>query len=315
MRAANVPTREPRRRLVRGEESSDDSAAQTPTAISFWQLNTSHMKPTPAPSKEAKTSGPAAKKQVRVRPVPGVTRAIAILRLLGRSHQPMGVKAIADALELVPSTCLHILRALVVEDLVKVDAETKRYSLGTGMLSLARSAIESSGFASLAQPVLDALARQWNVTMIGVETPGIDHMVVLALSRSQAPFRLHVDVGSRFPALVSATGRLVAAFSDVPWPQIEKRFKALRWDKPIDLAAWTREVELARKKGFSIDRGNYMNGVTVIAVPLLDAAGRVSHTLVATGLSDNLAGSASLELAKAMKKEADGLSALLPSRR
>lgn len=257
----------------------------------------------------------ALRKPPRVRPVPAVSRSIAILRLLGRTPEPMGVKGIADALSLVPSTCLHILRVLVVEELVKVDAGTKRYSLGTGMLSLARSAIESSGFASLAQPVLDALAKEWNVTMMGVETPNIDHMVVLALSRSQAPFRLHVDVGSRFPALVSATGRLVAAFSEEPWPHIEKRFKSLRWDKPIDLLAWKHEVDLVRKKGFSIDRGNYITGVTVIAVPLLDSADRLSHTLVATGLSDHLSGASSQELAKAMRKEADGLSALLPSRR
>ena len=37
----------------------------------------------------------------------------------------MGVKAIAQALDLVPSTCLHILRALVSEQLVKVDPATK----------------------------------------------------------------------------------------------------------------------------------------------------------------------------------------------
>ena len=54
---------------------------------------------------------------------------IAILRLLGRSPEPMGVKAIAQSLAMVTSTCLHILRVLVDEELVKVDA-TKRYSLG-----------------------------------------------------------------------------------------------------------------------------------------------------------------------------------------
>lgn len=254
-------------------------------------------------------------KPVRVRPVPGVTRAISILRLLGRSAHAMGVKAIADELELVPSTCLHILRALIAEDLVRIDSDTKRYSLGTGMLSLARSAIESSSFASLAQPVLDALARDWNVTMIGVETNDMEPMVVLALSRSSAPFRLHVDVGSRFPALVSATGRLVAAYSSEPWTKMESRFKSLRWEKPIDLATWKREVDQVRKRGFGIDRGYYMNGVTVIAVPLLDDTGRVTHTIVATGLSDKLAGTVGTDLASTMKKEADALSTLLPTRR
>ena len=69
------------------------------------------------------------------------------------------MKAISNALDLVPSTALHILRVLVQEELVNVDAGSKRYSLGSGMLSLARSVIERSDFPSLVQPVLDRVAR------------------------------------------------------------------------------------------------------------------------------------------------------------
>src|SRR5207253_5995145 len=47
---------------------------------------------------------------VREREVPAVRRAVAILRLLGKSETALGVNAIARALGLVPSTCLHILR-------------------------------------------------------------------------------------------------------------------------------------------------------------------------------------------------------------
>ena len=72
----------------------------------------------------------------RVREVPAVTRSIAILRLLGRMQQPMGVKAIADELGLVPSTCLHILRVLVDEELVNADPHTKRYSLGLSLIHI-----------------------------------------------------------------------------------------------------------------------------------------------------------------------------------
>jgi DNA-binding IclR family transcriptional regulator len=146
----------------------------------------------------------------------------------------MGVKAIAQALDLVTSTCLHILRVLVDEDLVQVDA-TKRYSLGVGMLALARSVIESNRFPAAVQPALDRLSLQWSVTAIGVQIGSLEHMVVLALSQSKIPFRLHVDVGSRFPTLISATGRLVAAYSDQPWTEIERRFRALRWQNAPDL--------------------------------------------------------------------------------
>src|SRR3954462_1518050 len=186
-----------------------------------------------------------------VRAVPAVSRAIAILRLLGRTRAPMGVKAIAQALDIVPSTALHILRVLVLEELVKVDAN-KQYVLGMGTLALARASLESDDFPSRAQPHLDDLSRRYAVTAIGIELPNLQHMIVVALSRTQAPVRLHVDVGSRFPTLISATGRCVAAFGDHPPAELEERFRALRWDNAPSWTAWRKEVETVRRQGYSI---------------------------------------------------------------
>lgn len=249
----------------------------------------------------------------RVRPVPAVSRAVAILRLLGKEPEPLGVKAIAQALGLVTSTCLHILRVLVEEELVKVDA-TKRYSLGGGMLALARSVIEGRGFASAVQPALDRLSRTAGVTAIGVEISGLEHMVVLAISHSDAPFRLHVDVGSRFPALISATGRLVAAFTAAPWPEVERRFRSLRWQNPPKAAAWRREVEAVRTRGYSIDRGHYINGVTVLSVPVFNLRRELTHALVVLGVAEQLDARRCAAVAADMRVEAERLSALLLSK-
>ena len=248
-------------------------------------------------------------KTPRVRAVPAVTRAIAVLRLLSRSRTPMTLKAIAETLDLVPSTALHILRALAAEQLVRLDATTRRYSLGTGMLPLARAVLEHSDFPNLVRPRLEDLSRKYGVTAIGVELPDLDHMIVVALARSQAPVRLHVDVGSRFPALISATGRCLAAFSDHPWSEIESRFRKLRWHNTPSLNAWRKEVDQARRHGFSIDRGNYIAGVTIVAVPVLDAQGAISHTLAAVGLGNQLDRTTSLALARDMKSAAQSLAA------
>ncbi|MFO1080620.1 MAG: IclR family transcriptional regulator [Reyranellaceae bacterium] len=244
----------------------------------------------------------------RVRPVPAVTRAVAILRLLSRSRAPLGVKAIADQLGLVPSTALHILRALVVEQLLRVDPDTKHYSLGVGMLPLARAVLEQADFPRLVQPLLEVLTQRYGVTAIGVAVPDLDHMVVVTLARAQAPVRLHVDVGSRFPALISATGRCVAAFTDRPWNEIETRFRALRWHNAPSLETWRREVEAVRRQGYSIDRGNYIAGVTIVAVPVLDARGIITHTLVAVGLGSQLGRSPAVALARDMQAAARELS-------
>lgn len=251
----------------------------------------------------------------RVRDVPAVSRALAILRLLGRSPRPQTLKAIADELGLVNSTCLHILRVLVDEELVKVDSNTKQYSLGVGMLALAKSVIERNPFPTLVQPILDRLAQTWKLTAIGVEVSGLDHMVVLAISRSQAPFSLHVDVGSRFPALISATGRLVAAFSDASDSEVDRRFKALRWDEPPDLQAWRSEVQTVRRKGYSVDRNTYINGIMVLAVPIFDGRRRLTHSLVAAGVADSFSAAQSLALAKDMQGEALALSLLMSPQR
>ncbi|MBN3807686.1 IclR family transcriptional regulator [Paraburkholderia sp. Ac-20347] len=224
----------------------------------------------------------------RVRPVPAVSRAIAILRLLGESEEPLGVKAVADQLEMVPSTALHILRVLVDEELVKVDRATKRYAIGAGMLALARSALKSGGFSQLAQPHLDELASRYGVRTMGVEASGLRHMVVKALSRYELSISLHVELGSRFPALISATGRCVAAFGGYSATELEAGFAALHWQNAPSLDAWMKDVEATREHGYGVDRGNYIAGVTVVAAPVLNPAGRMAYGLAAVGIATQL---------------------------
>ena len=76
-------------------------------------------------------------KAVKRSKAPAISRAAAVLRLLGKSDKALGLQPIARALGLVPSTCLYVLRALVDEELVAFDADTKRYSLQAGVLTLA----------------------------------------------------------------------------------------------------------------------------------------------------------------------------------
>jgi len=243
-------------------------------------------------------------KSPRIRPVPAVSRAIAILRLLGKVRTPMGVNAIAQTLELIPSTCLHILRALVQEKLVAFDPETKHYRLGAGMVTLARSALEANAFPVLVQPMLDQLSTRWGVTAIGVDVGDPDQMVVVALSRSNIPFRLHVDVGSVFPALLSATGRLVAAFGEQPEAELKRRFQKLRWDKPLDYDLWCKEVAFAKKQQYSLDRNRYIAGLSIVAVPVLSPNEKITHTIVCASLMDALNKTQMSQLIQHMQQEA-----------
>jgi DNA-binding IclR family transcriptional regulator len=222
-----------------------------------------------------------------IRQVPAVARAAAILRLLSRSEAPLGVHAIARALGLVPSTCLHILRALSAEELVSVNPDTKRYGLSSGVVALARGMLRHDAFSNLAQSVLSELSSRHGVTAIGVEAAGLDHIVVVAMSHPGHVLGLQADVGSRFPALISASGRCIAAFGGHAWGELEGRFKGLRWDNPPTLPQWRADIETTRQVGYAVDEGRYIAGVTVIAAPVMPR-GRLSHALVVVGVSEQL---------------------------
>ena len=152
---------------------------------------------------------------------PAISRAAAILRLLGKSDVPLGLQAIARTLGLVPSTCLYVLRALVAEEFVAFDPDTKRYSLEAGVLTLARHWLRRSQFTDLVQPVLDRVSQAFDVTMLGTHIVGLEHMIVVAVSQSGNNFQLSAQIGSRFPALISATGRCIAAFGDHPEAELQ----------------------------------------------------------------------------------------------
>ena len=82
----------------------------------------------------------------------------------------MTLKEISEDLGMVTSTCLHILRVLVEERMVKVEAGTKRYTLDVGVLSLAHSVVENNPFSARLQGALDRVCGTWEVTTIGVES-------------------------------------------------------------------------------------------------------------------------------------------------
>nr|WP_314468364.1 IclR family transcriptional regulator C-terminal domain-containing protein [uncultured Novosphingobium sp.] len=225
---------------------------------------------------------------VRASKAPAIARAAAVLRLLGKRGAPMGVQAIARELNLVPSTCLYVLRSLVTEDLVAFDADTKRYALDAGVLTLARAWLRRDQFNDLAQPILDRVAREFGLTTLGVQIFGLDHIIVTAMSQSGQNFQLSTQVGSRFPALVSATGRCIAAFGDHEIADLKPRFEALRWDEAPSWEDWCAQVAEARESGVAVDAGHYIAGVTVIAAPVWKTGQerRVapSHALVAIGI-------------------------------
>src|SRR3974390_3513864 len=247
-------------------------------------------------------------KAIEASKAPAISRAAAILRLLGRSDAPLGLPHTARALGLVPSPCLYVLRALVAEELVAFDPDTKRYSLEAGVLTLARQWLRHNRFNDLAQPLLNKLGEEFGVTLAGAHIISLDHVVVVSVSQPAHDFQLSIQVGSRFPALISATGRCIAAFGGHPAKDLEARFKLLRWDVPPTFEDWNTQVAQTRYQGDAVDAGNYIAGVTVVAAPVGTSRAKLSHALVAIGIASGFERPGAEALPKALQTAAQSMS-------
>lgn len=245
------------------------------------------------------------------KPVVAVHRAVEILGYLGRAETPAGVQEIARALDIVPSTCLHILRTLAHDGMVTVDAASKRYRLGPALLRLARDMVGSNEFLQAAQPLLDRVAAAHGVTAAACWLESRDRVMVVAKSEVAATLSINVSIGSRFPSLVSAIGICLAANEGVTPQQQDQQFAEVTWQNPPDRAQWAAEVERARETGCAVDPGFFLRGVTILAAPVFDAEGSLSRFLVAVGFSQQLRGGALTAVADGLKAAARSASEAL----
>nr|WP_087573221.1 MULTISPECIES: IclR family transcriptional regulator [unclassified Sphingomonas]AJW29556.1 Transcriptional regulator, IclR family [Sphingomonas sp. JE1] len=219
---------------------------------------------------------------------PAVARAATVLRLLAGERSGLGVTEIARRVGLVPSTCLHVLRALVEEGFIVFDDTKKTYRTGVGLMTLVREAMASSDFPKVVQPTLDELANEHRVTAVAVELDSRERMVVVALARSASFISLHVNVGSRFPSFISATGRCVAAASNLSREELKSRFDALQWEKAPRFEDWYADVERARIEGAAIDRSSYIRGLTIVATLLPLGTDRQTRGIALIGFEHNM---------------------------
>jgi DNA-binding IclR family transcriptional regulator len=242
---------------------------------------------------------------------PAVTRAFSVLRVLASERHALGVTEISRRVGLVPSTCLHVLRALVQEGVINFDDQEKTYRTSVGLLTLVREAMAYNEYPRAVQPIIDDISLQHEVTCVAFELDGRDRVVVVANSRAPLIVSLHVSVGSRFPALISATGRLVAARRHLSREELKKSFDQLHWENAPSFDSWVAEIERAGEEGVAVERGNLLPGLTVVSSLLPVGADGAVRGIALIGFEHHMTDDKISRLKATLKDAVDALSTRL----
>lgn len=216
--------------------------------------------------------------------VGALSSGLAVLRYLVEARTAVGVSRIARDLALNPSTCFNLLKTLVHEGLAVFHEPTKTYSVGLGLLALAKGTLEEISYIAMLRPHLREVATHHGVTCTLWHVTSGERVVLVDRADNEAAIRVHMSIGQRLPMYIAALGRCMAAHSDLTPAELRSRFENLRWQDSLTFDAYLAGVEEARRRGYAVDRGRYFKGVTTVSSAVLDALKKPLMAISAVGI-------------------------------
>jgi len=204
-----------------------------------------------------------------------LVRGLLVLERFRPEKPQLSLAELASVLDVPKSSLFRIAKTLSEMGFLRYDDGSKRYSLGTRVLSLGFSVLQGMELRELARPHLESLSREFKKTVnLGI----LDKHEMVYVERVKVPgYRdFNIGIGSRIPTWNTAVGRAVLAYLN---PQdlrlITEKLKKLPEFQAAGGEDWLRaSLQQVRLEGFAInDRDVYKKWVRAIAVPVFSAQG------------------------------------------
>ncbi|MGE4241904.1 IclR family transcriptional regulator [Ramlibacter sp.] len=235
-----------------------------------------------------------------------IRRVISILRVLA-AGQETGVRAIdiARQTQLAQPTVQRMLRALVEEQMVEQDPESRRYVIGPEavLLGLARGA--PLRIRTLADAALTSLCHESGDSVYLTVRTGADSICIDRRIGAHPIQVLSAGVGIRRPLGVGAAGLvLLASEDDAEVERIVQRNLPRLAASGLTRRGLLDNIETTRARGFAFKEVGVVPGTRALSVPVPDRGAVVAAISIST-VSARLSTVRSRELLRAMREHAD----------
>ena len=210
-----------------------------------------------------------------------VDKALDVLFYLHEERDARGVSDVGRALSIPKSTAHRLLAALRRRALVEQDT-TGRYRPGVGVLTLAGGLLYREPLVAAAQGLLEKEAAEFGETFFLVAVRA-GRLLVLEKAEGTGVLRVSPAIGSEVPARATAVGKLYMAHG----PHLLSAEEPTRFTEHtiVDSRRLAEEVEAARRDGYAVNRQEWIEGLTVVAAPIL--VGGCIRGAVCTAMSSN----------------------------
>lgn len=234
-------------------------------------------------------------------------RAVAILRVLGDVGQEGATIAeIAEALHLTQSTAHRIVTALERHMLIDREQATKRYRLGLALFAMGAAAADGTGLRRLARPAVLRLSAETGDTTFLMARAGFNTVCVDRQEGGYIIDTLTGHVGGQIPMGVGPASQAILAFLSPSEAEVIIETNAPLYARFANLTPRSiREaLPLIRDRGYAIDDGALVAGISALAVPILPRGRDAIAALAVNMTSPRLAAERIPSLVARLRQEA-----------
>ena len=243
--------------------------------------------------------------------IPNLRNACRILKEL-KGH-PGGLKAadLARSLGIPVTTTMRITATLQIEGLVQKN--DGRYGLGPVLIHLGNAALAGTDIRRLALPLLQKLTLDVDETS-HLAIPCNESSLIIAVQDSLHPLRAASPAGFLTDLHSSSTGKIFLSYlhngqlGEIEGLRAPYKHTAHTLTRRADLE---REIELTRRRGYSIDNEECHIGVRCVAAPIFSSDGVVVAAIGITAAGVRLAEKRIPEVAATVRSAAAEASQLL----
>ncbi|MFV0474486.1 MAG: IclR family transcriptional regulator [Pikeienuella sp.] len=210
-------------------------------------------------------------------------KGLSVLEHVVRSETPVRSTDVAAAMDLRKSNAHRVLRTLVEAGYIHQDPRSREFSPTLKLWEMGATVVARLDLRQRAAETLRRLAQDTGETVHLSVLDGNEVIYIDKIDSSQ-PVGAYTLLGGRAPAYCVATGKAILA--EMERERLEPVFAALvgHSDNTITSPeALLADFEETRKRGYSINRGEWRNSVWGLASVVRDARNAVTAAVGVSG--------------------------------
>jgi len=221
--------------------------------------------------------------------IQSVKRAMRIISLFKKSEE-LGITEMANALQLPKGTVHGLVKTLEMNDYLEQNPGNKKYRLGPEIFNIGLVISSRMDLKRMAAEYADVMFEELNESIHVAILLGGQCLIVYRRTPNR-PFLLVPEVGSSFPAHITALGKVLLA--DISENQLNDIANDIGFEEYTtytitDFEKLKESLAKIRKKGYDVSRQEALIGLTCVAAPIRDHTEQVIASIGVSASADSL---------------------------